>query len=152
MGWFLESVLEFILVLIIPMLTSVHTPCTVYEHSLYFCKFLHKMTLEDPRSLTAQLLETQQGLVFDVQMEHQDRHGVPAPAGVPGVAYFSAPVATGEICQQTRNGGNVAKTPSALLASTFSQHYLAEGYLIIRRLNSPILKDNTWDMFHFSCL
>ncbi|KAG5282707.1 hypothetical protein AALO_G00058980 [Alosa alosa] len=96
-------------------------------------RLLQEMSLEDHRRLTAGLLERQPGLIFDLLMEHQQRHG--APHICRGTGYLGVPVATADMPYGTGARKCCGQDPAhcVSLMPHFTQYCLDEGYLRIHR-------------------
>lgn len=91
------------------------------------------MTLEDHRSLTAQLLERQPGLVLDVLTQHQRKQGSPPPAGVPGVPWCTCGHCRNMLSNKEKKCCGQDPAYCVSLLPHFSHYCLDEGYLRIYR-------------------
>ena len=103
----------------------------------YFLSFLQRllqeMSLEDHRRLAAGMLERQPGLIFDLLLEHQQRHGAPTSAEVPGVPWCTCGKCRDMPTDRERKCCGQDPVHCVSLLPHFTQYCLDEGYLRIHR-------------------
>ncbi|XP_041953671.1 uncharacterized protein LOC121713243 [Alosa sapidissima] len=96
-------------------------------------RLLQEMSLEDHRRLTAGLLERQPGLIFNLLMEHQQRHGAPTSAEVSGVPWCTCGHCRDMPTDRERKCCGQDPAHCVSLLPHFTQYCLDEGYLRIHR-------------------
>jgi hypothetical protein len=103
----------------------------------YFLSFLQRllqeMSLDDHRRLAAGMLERQPGLIFDLLLEHQQRHGAPTSAEVPGVPWCTCGKCRDMPTDRERKCCGQDPVHCVSLLPHFTQYCLDEGYLRIHR-------------------
>ncbi|KAF0044761.1 hypothetical protein F2P81_003919 [Scophthalmus maximus] len=79
------------------------------------------------------MLERQPGLIFDLLMEHQQRHGAPTPAEVPEVPWCTCGHSRDMATDWERKCCGQDPAHCVSLLPHFTQYCLDEGYLRIHR-------------------